>query len=271
MTGPGDRVAGATGAIEPDACSAAYRVRFDEGAPDGLIRTSVLLRYAQDLAGHHSTLRGFGREWYAERGLTWLVRAAEVGLVAPIRVGAELVGTTQAIGQRRVWARRRTDFVDPDGRLVAWVHIDWVLLDARGAPTRIPAEFDAVFGAPAATFGLARVDPGAVPGGAARMTLTVRPQELDPMDHVNNAVYADWLDETLIVAGGQAAIRAVPRLVRLEYARAAEPGASLVAEAWPDAVGWSGRITDAEGTELLRARLEPGGRNDAQAGPSSGT
>jgi len=52
---------------------------------------------------------------------------------------------------------------------VAWVHIDWVLLDARGAPTRIPAEFDAVFGAPAATFGLARVDPGAVPGGAARM------------------------------------------------------------------------------------------------------
>jgi acyl-ACP thioesterase len=271
MTGSGDRTTAGIGAAEPDTCSAPYRVRFDEGAPDGLIRTSVLLRYAQDLAGYHSTTRGFGRDWYAKRGLTWLVRAAEVGLVLPIRVGAELVGTTRAIGQRRVWARRRTDFVDADGRLVAWVQIDWVLLDARGAPTRIPAVFDAVFGAPAAKFGLARVDLGPVPAGATRLPLTVRPQELDPLDHVNNAVYADWLDETITVAGGLTAVRAVPRLVRLEYARAAEPGADLVAETWAAAGGWSCRIADGAGTDLLRARLEPGGRNDGQAGPRSGT
>jgi acyl-ACP thioesterase len=242
---------------EPDRCSAPYRVRFDEGGPDGLVRTSVLLRYTQDLAGYHSAVRGFGREWYALRGITWLVRAAEVAVVAPIAVGTELVGTTQVVGWRRVWARRRTEFHDPLGALVAWVHIDWVLLDARGAPTRIPQEFDAVFGAPAATFGLARVDPGEVPSGAAQMTFDVRPQELDPMDHVNNAVYADWLDEVIAVAGGAAAVRSVPRLARLEYARAAEPGAKLVAAAWPDHRGWSCRVTDTEGADLLRARLEP--------------
>ena len=246
-----------TTAREPDTCSAPYRVRFDEGSPDGLIRTSVLLRYTQDLAGYHSTIRGYPRRWYAERGITWLVRAAEVGVVAPIPVGAELVGTTQVVGWRRVWARRRTEFVDAAGTFVAWVHIDWVLLDARGAPTRIPAEFDAVFGAPAATFGLARVDVGPVPDGVAGTTLTVRPQELDPMDHVNNAVYADWLDEAVIVAGGRAAARAVPRLVRLEYARAAEPGARLRAEAWPEGDRWSCRITDEVGDDLLRARIEP--------------
>ena len=38
-----------------------------------------LLRYAQDLAWFHSASRGFDRDWYAERGLTWLARAAEVG------------------------------------------------------------------------------------------------------------------------------------------------------------------------------------------------
>ena len=38
------------------------------------------------------------------------------------------------------------------------------------------------------------------------------------MDHVNNAVYADWLDEAVLAAGGEAAVRAVPRLARLEYA-----------------------------------------------------
>jgi acyl-ACP thioesterase len=242
---------------DPDRCSAPYRVRFDEGGPDGLIRTSVLLRYTQDLAGYHSTSRGFGRAWYAERGITWLVRAAEVAVVDPIAVGAELIGTTSVVGWRRVWARRRTEFRNAEGALVSWVHIDWVLLDDRGAPTRIPQEFDAVFGAPPATFGLARVDLGEVPPEPARTTFTVRPQELDPMDHVNNAVYADWLDEAVLVAGGAVATRAVPRLVRLEYARAAEPAAKLVADAWPDGDVWVCRVADSDGSDLLRARLEP--------------
>jgi acyl-ACP thioesterase len=241
----------------PDTCSAPYRVRFDEGGPDGLIRTSVLLRYTQDLAGLHSSSRGFGRGWYAERGITWLVRAAEVRIVEPIGVGAELVGTTVVVGWRRVWARRRTDFHDADGALVAWVNIDWVLLDARGTPTRIPKEFDAIFGSEPATFGLARVDLGGIPAEPARTTFTVRPQELDPMDHVNNAVYADWFDEALLAAGGDSAVRAVPRLVRLEYARAAEPAARLVADVWPDGEGWVGRIAEADGADLLRARVGP--------------
>ena len=248
----------------PDQCSAPYRVRFDEAGPDGRLRTSVLLRYAQDLAWYHSTARGFGRAWYAERGINWLVRAAEVAMVAPVPVGADLVGTTQVVGWRRVWARRRTEFRADDGTLLAWVHIDWVLLDARGAPTRIPPEFDAVFGAPPASFGLARVDPGDPPADATRIKLVVRPQELDPMDHVNNAVYADWLDEVVLVAGDVDAVRAIPRLARLEYARAAEAGSTVEAAAWRDpGPAWSCRITDLAGTDLLRARLEPGPTPDA--------
>jgi acyl-ACP thioesterase len=222
-----------------------------------LIRTSVLLRYTQDLAGVHSAARGFDRSWYAERGIVWLVRAAEVAVVAPIGVGAELIGTTVVVGFRRVWARRRTEFHDADGTLVSWVHIDWVLLDDRGAPTRIPKEFDAVFSVPPATFGLARVDLGEVPSEPARSTFTVRPQELDPMDHVNNAIYADWIDEAILAAGGTAATRAVPRLVRLDYARAAEPAARVVADVWRDGGSWVGRVADADGSDLLRARLEP--------------
>jgi acyl-CoA thioesterase FadM len=241
----------------PETCSAPYRVRFDECGPDGLIRTSVLLRYTQDLAGVHSATRGFDRRWYAERGIVWLVRAAEVAVVAPIGVGTELVGTTIVVGFRRVWARRRTEFKDADGRLVAWVHIDWVLLDDRGAPTRIPKEFEAVFAVPPATFGLARVDLGEVPSQPTRSMVTVRPQELDPMDHVNNAVYADWLDEAVLMAGGAAATRSVPRLVQLDYARAAEPAANLVVDVWRDGGTWVCRVVDANGSDLLRARLEP--------------
>jgi acyl-CoA thioesterase FadM len=77
------------------------------------------------------------------------------------------------------------------------------------------------------------------------------------MDHVNNAVYADWLDEAVLASGDAAAVRAIPRLVRLDYARAAEPDASLTLETWPDDDGWSCRVSDAAGADLLRARLEP--------------
>jgi acyl-ACP thioesterase len=250
-------------ARDPDTCSASYRVRFDEAGPDGLLRTSVLLRYAQDVAWHHSATRGFDRAWYAERGLAWLVRTAEVAVVAPIAVGSDLVGTTQVVGWRRVWARRHTEFRDTAGSLSAWTHIDWVLLDARGAPTRIPAEFEPVFGAPTATFGLARVAVGEPLADARRLEFAVRPQELDPMAHVNNAVYADWLEEAVIAAGDARLPRTIPRLARLEYAAPADPGARLTADAWPTPGGWSYRLRDGTGQELLRARLEsvPSERN----------
>ncbi len=241
-----------------DTCSVPYRVRFDEAGPDGWLRTSVLLRYAQDVAWHHSASRGFGRAWYAERGLTWLVRAAEMAVLAPIEVGSEIEGTTQVVGWRRVWARRRTDFRDPGGSLVAWTQIDWVLLDRNGAPTRIPTEFDTVFGAPTVSSGLARVALDQAPDGARRLAFTVRPHELDPMDHVNNAVYADWLDEAVIDAGDLPATRAIPRLARLEYAAPAEPGSVAAAEVWPELGGWSFRLRDNTGRDLLRARLQPG-------------
>ena len=156
------------------------------------------------------------------------------------------------MGWRRVWARRRTEFHDADGVIVAWVHIDWVLLDGRGAPTRIPKEFDAVFGAPQATFGLARVDLGEVPPEPARSTVTVRPQELDPMDHVNNAVYADWLDETLLVGPAGR-----PRRASRAWCGSSTPGRpsqapELVVDTWPDGgVGLPGR---------RRRRLRPAAR-----------
>lgn len=244
-------------AREADAWSAPYRVRFDEAGPDGRLRTSVLLRYAQDVAWHHSTVRGYDRAWYAERGLAWLVRTAEVAVDAAIPVGSELVGTTRVVGWRRVWARRRTTFDGASGSTVATVQIDWVLLDARGAPTRIPAEFEPVFGAASSTVGLARVAPGDPPATATQSRITVRPHELDPMAHVNNATYADWLEEAVMAAGGAAATRALPRLVRLEYAAPADADAQLIASTWEADGGWSVRIRDGAGVELLRARLEP--------------
>ena len=89
---------------------AAYRVRFDEAGPDGRLRTSGLLRYTQDLAAQHSEALGYDRAWYAARGLTWLVRAAEIEVLRAIPYGVHLLGTTRVVGFRRVWSRRESAF-----------------------------------------------------------------------------------------------------------------------------------------------------------------
>ena len=79
------------------------------------------------------------------------------------------------------------------------------------------------------------------------------------MDHVNNAVYADWLEEAVIAAGGRAAVRAIPRLARLEYARAAEPGATVEATTLAGR-RWPGRAASPMPT--ARTCCVPGSRRD---------
>jgi acyl-CoA thioesterase FadM len=238
-----------------------FRVRFDEATPTGSLRTSVLLRYAADLAAFHSDLRGFGRAWYQERGLAWLVRGVELDVLGRVGYGQELIGTTEAIAARKVIARRRTEFRTTSGELTATLTVDWALTSAGGAPTRIPPIFATVFTMPEQTFAPIRVrslPPDGVP--IATLDLDVRPQELDPMGHVNNAVYADWADQAIRATGdaaGLAALDAVPRRWRLEYLGAAGPEGRVRAIAWAAGDGWSCRIVDARGGEpYLGASLE---------------
>jgi len=242
---------------------AMYRVRFDESTPSGLARTSALLRYAQDVAWAHSEALGFDRAWYAERGLAWLVRAAELVVLASIPLGSSLDVVTSVTGHRRVWARRRAEIRFDGGSgeaLVAWIHTDWVLIDARGRITRVPEVFGATFPAPLVNDTLGRVAVPAAPPSAARQRFRVRPHELDPMDHVNNAVYVDWLEDAVIAAGadgtGAGATQQIPRRYRLEYAAAAAPDVELETETWRDGEGWAHRTT-AGGADVLRARLDP--------------
>lgn len=265
---PADRAATADGtssaAIDAEALSheAIYRVRFDEAGPNGLVRTSGLLRYAQDVAWQHSTALGFDRAWYAERGLTWLVRAADLEVLAPIPMGAEIRSRTSVVGQRRVWARRRGEFTLPDGTLCGWVHTDWVMIDGRGALIRIPAVFGERFQIPEASGQIGRVPLAPAPQDASTRSFAARPHELDPMAHVNNAVYVDWLEEAIVAASraaGPETIGALPRRYRLEYAGATDAGMTVQDTAWRDGATWAYRLTVAGGAELFRATVSPGG------------
>ena len=231
---------------------AGYRVRFDEAGPDGATRTSTLLRYAQDIAWRHSEEMGFDREWYQARALGWVVRGVELELHAAIRLGQTLRVSTAVVGHRRIWARRLAEARLADGRLAARVTTDWVLLDARGRIVRIPADFGVAFLNPEVQSEILRV-PAPEGPPAHTLELAVRPRDLDPLDHVNNAVYVDWIDEALEAAGwlGDAGDR--PVTWRVEYLASAARGDEVVVQVHGDAASWAARIRRADGLDLVRA------------------
>jgi len=232
---------------------AGYRVRFDEAGPDGRMRTSSLLRYAQDIAWRHSEALGFDRGWYLARGLGWVVRGVELELQAPVPLGHTLRVSTAVVGHRRIWARRMGECRLADGRLAARVTTDWVLLDGRNRIVRIPEDFGVAFLNPETDSEILRV---ASPSGdpVASTTLLVRRTDLDPLDHVNNAVYVDWLTEALDSAGWHPPVDGPDRTIRLEYVASAEHGDEVTVELFGEPTAWSARIRRGDGAELLRAQ-----------------
>ncbi|HUQ43959.1 MAG TPA: acyl-ACP thioesterase domain-containing protein [Candidatus Limnocylindria bacterium] len=228
---------------------AGYRVRFDEAGPEGAMRTATLLRYAQDIAWRHSEHLGFDRDWYASRGLGWVVRGVRLELDQPVPMGHTLRVTTAVVGHRRIWARRMVEVRLSHGGLAARVTTDWVLLDGRGRVVRIPVDFGVAFVNPEVKDDILRV-PAPQGPPAASLSVAVRPRDLDPLHHVNNAVYVDWLEEALLAAGWPATGR---RTVRLEYLASAASGDEIDVDLFGGAMAWSARIRRADGADLLRA------------------
>jgi acyl-ACP thioesterase len=247
--GPGDDAQGIT---------VAYRVRFDEAGPDDMARASSILRYAQDCAWVHSERLGFGRDWYFERGLSWVVRSIELVMLGGVATGERLDVSTAVVGFRRVWARRRTLARDAGGALVSTIETDWVMTDLRrGSPTRVPPDFPRAFGAPPGSFEPHRVPLPPTPPDATATTFTVRPQELDPLGHTNNAAYLDWLEESaLTLPDGRAILTARPRTYRLEYVAPAVSGPSITGLVWRNGPGDVDYRLVRDGTDLFRGTLE---------------
>jgi acyl-CoA thioesterase FadM len=256
-----------------------YRVRFDECNPDGIARSSAILRYAQDIAWIHSERLGFGREWYAERGLAWVVRAAELTVLADVRLGSTLTLSTAVIGFRKVWVRRLTEGRLADGTLALLGHTDWVMTDHRGLPARIPPEFLTGFDVPPGSFEPGRVPLPPTPDDAVLHRALVRPQDLDPMGHVNNAAYLDYLEEALFASGpgGAAYTASIPRRIRLEYLAPASPGNTLTGAVWalgatPAAgEGRAWRLSDGAGRELARGGVTADARTTVATGAGGDT
>lgn len=232
-----------------------FRVRFEESTARETMRTAIFLAWAADVAWQHSTVLGFGRDWYSRRGLFWLVRAVRLDVCKPIATYSEVFVTTQVVGYRRIAARRHSEVHDRSGELIASIEIDWVMTNERGIPTRVPYEMLHFLVDETATFELLKVCLPETPADAAETRIRVRRRDLDPLDHVNNSVYIDYLEDALEAAGQGALLAATPRRYEIDIVASAERNNLLVGRAWPLAGGWAYRLSRDDGTEIFRARV----------------
>lgn len=238
----------------PNEHALAHRIRFDECGADGLLRSGGYLRLMQDVAWRHSEAMGFDRAWYREHRLAWLVRLADLRVTGEARSGDPLRVTTRVIGWRRVWARRESR-VTVEGSEVASATIDWVLIDERGRPSRVPAGIAERFTDGIPTFQPGRLALPETPPDAAAHSWHVSIRDLDPMGHVNNATYLDVLDEALAAMTGASAGPRPPIRYQLEYLRPALPGRTVALLHWRMEGGTVARFRDPDGEELVRARV----------------
>jgi acyl-CoA thioesterase FadM len=261
-------------------------VRSYEVGRAGGVRPATILRYFEDLATMDSAHRGFDHRWYEDHGSAWVVREMRLLLGPQPEMGATLEMATWLSGFRRVQAHREYALWHAHTqRLVARAQGRWAYIDrATGQPRRIPDDMLARFGAMGCAMPLpARPSldsspfPVAVADAArtSELRLVARTYEADTQQHINNCMYADWLEEALAAALDAASetppvprlvsrlvSRLVPRAYTLEYIRPVLPGESVRITTQLASVGTRALVgtqtvtRDADQRMALRARTE---------------
>jgi acyl-ACP thioesterase len=172
------------------------RVRLGDASPGGRLRFDALVRYLQDVANDDTRDAGF------DDVMGWVVRRTEIE-VRQFPVYLEPIAlSTWCSGVGGRWAERRVHVVGEGGGHVEaatlWVHLDPDTM----RPKVLPESFHALFG-PSALGRTVRArrqhaeapeDEGLV---TARHTFPLRFTDFDVLNHVNNAVYWEAVEEEL--------------------------------------------------------------------------
>ena len=211
----------------------------------------------------HSERLGFERDWYAERGLAWVVRAAELAILEPLPLGQVVDVSTAVTGFRRVWARRRTEgrLAGRAARALGPHRLGHDRL-VRGLPGRVPPEFPARVRGAAGPL-RAGPRPAAVHPGRRRPPRVARPPPGPGPDGPRQQRRVPGLPR------GGAGVRGDAAPTGDHAACPAGSGSSTSVPAAPvpgsSATTWPGAV---DGSSVLG--VAPGRRRRARAGPRTG-
>lgn len=178
-----------------------FRIRHYECDAFGHLNNANYVRYMQETAFDASAAAGFDHAKYDQLGHHWLIRETDIEYLKPVGYGDTLTVKTWVIDFHRVRSRRAYEFyLVGTEELIAKAETDWVYLNSSsGKPATIPDEIIHGFFPngipkqipPRQKFKL----PPSPPAGKFETYLKVAWNDLDPVQHVNNAVYLTYVEE----------------------------------------------------------------------------
>jgi acyl-CoA thioester hydrolase len=178
-----------------------FRVRYYECDAYGHLNNANYLRYMQETAFDASAAAGYDLKRYEQMGRFWLIRETEVEYLLPLYYNDCVAVKTWVADFRRSTSRREYEFYNTStGELAARGTTNWAFLDsASSRPARIPAEMAAAFIPEGISEPLPprQVFPQAPPPppGVFSTTRQVTWRDIDSQQHVNNAVYLEYVEE----------------------------------------------------------------------------
>lgn len=184
-------------AIEPPAAGRVHghrrRVQFADVSPSGRLRLDAAARMLQDVSDEDTTDAGFPPKE------PWVVRRAEMLVHRYPSFRDEVDLRTWCSGTGARWAERRVRISGHGAGRRIEAAVLWVHLDAEGRPARLPEQFEALYGEAARGRKVrARLRHDPLPPEGTRTTpFPLRATDFDLLDHVNNAVSWEPVEEVL--------------------------------------------------------------------------
>ena len=163
----------------------------------GRLKPSMILYYAQEVAGKHFDLIAMDYDQLAERGMIWAIIRQRVQISRIPTRGETIRVETWPMPNTRVAFPRSVIAYDAEGQEVFRSISLWALMDVRTRAMVLPAKSG--LSVPGTVRGNELAPPSALPSKvmANHRTRPVCFTDLDRNGHMNNTRYMDWIDDLL--------------------------------------------------------------------------
>ena len=178
-----------------------YRQKFTIAPTDvdrfGRLKPSMMLLYAQEVAGHHSDLLSHTYDSLAARGMFWAVIRNRIAVTRIPTEGQTITLETWPMPTTRTAYPRSTVAYDEAGRELFRSVSLWILMDLNQRTMILPGKSGVTVNGTLTGTELEApksLSPKALEGSAPRR---VSFTDLDKNGHMNNARYLDWISDLL--------------------------------------------------------------------------
>lgn len=232
-----------------------FRVRTWDVDKSDRLSMAAVYNYCQEVAGNHANELGVGMAYMQANGMAWILARMSVLLDTRPASGTDIVVRTWPRGTDRLFAMRDYELVDKAGAMLGRGRSAWLVVDAASFRPRRP---EAVAQGLPTNEGRDSLADGALAikaaeGLAVAARRSVVYSDIDYNNHMNNARYAQWIQDAV---DPESLAEASRMRLDINYLAEMKPGsaADLWVGCYPGPDGWQDRY-DVEGRSVPEAQV----------------